>query len=38
MCNYSEICSLVPIAAAVLTNFNAVKAVRGSKKFVQMKF
>lgn len=38
MCNYSEICSSVPIAAAVLTNFNVVKAIRGSKKFMQMKF
>lgn len=38
MCNYSEICSLVPIAASILTNFNAVKAIHGSKKFMQMKF
>lgn len=38
MCNYSEICSSVPIAAAVLTNFNAVKGVHGSKKLMQRKF
>lgn len=38
MCNYSEIYSSVPIAASVLTNFNAVKAICGSKKFMQMKF
>lgn len=38
MCNYSQIHSSVSIGAAVLTNFNAVKAICGSKKFMQMEF
>lgn len=36
MCNYSEICSSAPIAAAVLDNLDTVKAVAGSNKSMQM--
>lgn len=36
MCNYSEIGSSVPTAAAVLDNLDTVKPVAGLNKFMQM--